>query len=275
MSRDRPQSIVHSSRLAVRGIHRRVTLILRTRAPPSPPLTYYWTGTFVAVDLTRRDFLGLTAGVAAAATGLAAARTVEEHHRAIVIGSGYGGAIAAYRLAEAGVRSVVLERGRRWPITPAGDTFPPFLSPDRRSSWFTPTPVYPGMPPAVYRPYAGLFEKIVGQGMNVITGAGVGGLSLVDGVMLQPAEAVFNRVMPAEVDYQEMNDRYYPRVRSRIGGRRHPGRRTGPPAVRRHPALPRPGAPGRPAGGPDRRGVRLVRGPGRAGRERGAVGVDR
>jgi cholesterol oxidase len=168
--------------------------------------------------MNRRRFLGLAAAGAAGAAGLpGSVPTIEERHRVVVIGSGYGGAVTAYRLAAAGVRSVVLERGRRWPITPAGDTFPPFLQPDRRSSWFTPTPVYPGMPPAVYRPYAGLFEKIYGQGMNVICGAAVGGLSLVDGVMLQPAGPVFDRVMPAEVDYQEMADRYYPLARERIG----------------------------------------------------------
>jgi cholesterol oxidase len=181
----------------------------------------------MATDLTRRSFLGLAASVAGVAAGLpatparaagaAAVPTVSERHRAVVIGSGYGGAIAAYRLAAAGVSSVVLERGRRWPVTAAGDTFPPFLQPDRRSSWFTPTPTYPGMPPAVYQPYAGLFEKVYGQGMNVICGAGVGGGSLVDGVMLQPDGAVFTRVMPSEVDYQEMADRYYPLARSRIG----------------------------------------------------------
>ncbi|HEU4687221.1 MAG TPA: FAD-dependent oxidoreductase, partial [Vicinamibacterales bacterium] len=32
----------------------------------------------------------------------------------IVIGSGFGGAIAARRLAEKGMRVLVLERGRRW-----------------------------------------------------------------------------------------------------------------------------------------------------------------
>jgi cholesterol oxidase len=159
---------------------------------------------------------GALAGTAPAAVGQAVPVT-RERQRVVVIGSGYGGSIAAYRLAAAGIGSVVLERGRRWPVTAAGDTFPPFLRPDRRSSWFTPTPVYPGMPPAVYQPYAGLFEKVYGQGMNVICGAGVGGGSLVDGVMLQPAEAPFRRVMPAEVDYAEMADVYYPRARSRIG----------------------------------------------------------
>ena len=33
---------------------------------------------------------------------------------AIIIGSGFGGAVAALRLAEGGYRVLVLERGRRW-----------------------------------------------------------------------------------------------------------------------------------------------------------------
>ena len=33
---------------------------------------------------------------------------------AVVIGSGFGGAVSALRLAEGGYRVLVLERGRRW-----------------------------------------------------------------------------------------------------------------------------------------------------------------
>ena len=39
----------------------------------------------------------------------------DSHFDAIVVGSGFGGSVMSYRLAEAGKRVVVLERGRRFP----------------------------------------------------------------------------------------------------------------------------------------------------------------
>ncbi len=41
----------------------------------------------------------------------------EQFHEAVVIGSGYGGSVSALRLGEAGIQTVVLEKGRRWDIT--------------------------------------------------------------------------------------------------------------------------------------------------------------
>lgn len=38
-----------------------------------------------------------------------------EHFDAVVVGSGFGGSVMTYRLAEAGLRVCLLERGKRYP----------------------------------------------------------------------------------------------------------------------------------------------------------------
>lgn len=156
------------------------------------------------------------AGTANAAPALLRRDVTAMSAPAVVVGSGLGGSIAAARLAEAGVRTLVLERGRRW-TTPAADTFPPFLRPDRRSSWLTPAPVFPGQPPTLYKPYTGLFEKVSGRGMSVLCGAGVGGSTLVyAGVWIRPDAAVFAAAIPG-VDHDELAAVHYPRAAARFG----------------------------------------------------------
>jgi cholesterol oxidase len=105
----------------------------------------------------------------------------------------------------------VLERGRRWEITPEGNTFCSLRDADERAAWLaTQTPV--GISVRV-RPYVGLIEKFVGDNIDAMIGAAVGGGSLVyAGMMIQPPRDLFESVFPSEVSYDAMLSTWYPKV---------------------------------------------------------------
>lgn len=112
---------------------------------------------------------------------------------AIVIGSGFGGAVAACRLAQAGMAVTVLERGRRWDVNAAGTTFCKRITRG-----------------------AGLIQKHAGDGIQVVCGAGVGGGSLVIGMFMpQPRRADWESVY--RLPYSDFENTYWPRARRNLG----------------------------------------------------------
>lgn len=103
------------------------------------------------------------------------------HFEAIVIGSGYGGAIAASRLARAGLRVAVLERGKEYAL---GD-FPDTLAEGAKAFQTNSALGHSG-------PRDGLFDLHANKDISVLVGCGLGGTSLINGnVMLEPEPRVF------------------------------------------------------------------------------------
>jgi cholesterol oxidase len=142
--------------------------------------------------------------------------TATEPVDVVIVGSGFGAAVTALRLAEHGIAAVMLERGQRWPVGPDRDTFSTLRAPDGRSAWLSDVAVLGDATP-VDR-FAGVLERIAGNGIDVFAGAGVGGGSLVfGGALVQPPRPVFDRIFRGRIDYDEMDAVYYPRVRRTMG----------------------------------------------------------
>jgi cholesterol oxidase len=115
---------------------------------------------------------------------------------AIVIGSGFGGAVTALRLAEAGLRILVLERGRRWnkdnlPRQPGDPWLWSQAHPERENGWL---------------------DLRIFPNMAVAQGAAVGGGShIYANVSVEAPRSAFDRGWPAEITHDALKP-FYDRV---------------------------------------------------------------
>ncbi|MET9954300.1 GMC oxidoreductase [Streptomyces sp. NPDC006339] len=192
--------------------------------------------------LTRRRFVtgtgSLLGGLALAGTatstsaadpGVTAAALTSPipsgaHVPVLVIGTGYGGSVAALRLTLAGVDVHMVEMGMAWDAPGSdGKVFANTTKPDYRSFWLRtrtrqPLSNFLGFPLDKDVPrHTGILDAEDFAGITVYQGRGVGGGSLVNGGMaVTPRRELFPAILPT-VDPAEMYDVYYPRANAGLG----------------------------------------------------------
>ncbi|MEM9028417.1 MAG: GMC oxidoreductase [Pseudomonadota bacterium] len=125
------------------------------------------------------------------------------HYDVVVVGSGYGGGVSAARLARAGRRVAVLERGKEFPTGQFPQRFPDVRSELRVSG----SKISTGSESALY-------DIRLGDDMHVLVGCGLGGGSLVNaGVSLRPDARVFaDPVWPGQIRQDPTLDEGYARA---------------------------------------------------------------
>ncbi len=140
-----------------------------------------------------------------------------ERYEAVVIGSGFGGAITACRLSKKWPgRVLVLERGKRYPM----GSFPRRPNDMARNFWNLPVEERsrPGNLPGDQEEH-GLFDIRNYKGMDVVLCAGLGGGSLIyANVFLEPPDHVFDERWPTSCKKERLN-RYYRVAKEVLGAR--------------------------------------------------------
>ncbi len=107
---------------------------------------------------------------------------LKEHYPVVVIGSGYGGSIAASRLARAGQQVCLLERGREFLPGEFPDTQPEVMA-----------ELQLNLADVTLGPRNGLYDMTLNDDINVFKGCGLGGTSLVNAnVALRADPRVFD-----------------------------------------------------------------------------------
>jgi cholesterol oxidase len=134
----------------------------------------------------------------------------EERVDAVVIGTGFGGSVAAWRLAEAGLSVVILERGKLYP--PGSFPRSPHLM--ARNFWRPDRGLF------------GLFEVLTFKTLGAVLSSGVGGGSLIyANVLLRKDEKWFVRNGADGEDWPVTRadlEVHYDRVQARLKPQKYP-----------------------------------------------------
>jgi cholesterol oxidase len=177
------------------------------------------------LSMAAAPTVGMLAGMM---TDEAYAAQASEHVPNLVVGTGYGGAVTALRLAQAGQPVTMLEMGRLW-NTPGkdGKIFCKPFSPDDRAMWFkdritavfsTVFGIIPVSSLLKVPVSAGILDVVSSPNMEVYLGRGVGGGSLVNLAMLiTPYRETLQRILPSSIDVNELYNVYYPRALKGLG----------------------------------------------------------
>ncbi|GAB5900540.1 GMC oxidoreductase [Mycolicibacterium mageritense] len=150
-----------------------------------------------------------------------------DYYPAIVVGSGYGGGVTALRLGQAGIDTLMLEKGRHWTAPDDdGKRFSKMLPADTRSGWFTPIPPslttsFRGITvediarnvPSPQPVQAGICDKSTHGSHDVFRGICVGGGSMVNAAIAAvPTAAQVAQTFP-DIAPTEFLGTYIPRAR--------------------------------------------------------------
>ncbi|MNU19372.1 Cholesterol oxidase precursor [compost metagenome] len=126
----------------------------------------------------------------------------------VIIGSGYGGAVAALRLAEAGHEVTILEMGLNW--EKSGEKFSPMISPGKSAAWLRTKTIAPFFNIFNTKKYTGTLDRWDFSNIKIWMGRGVGGGSLVNGGMaVLPKKDYFREIFP-ELNTEDFYKKYFP-----------------------------------------------------------------
>lgn len=173
--------------------------------------------------MERKDFIKLL-GVSASgfllqscATGKAfTTKEIEKNDfENVIIGTGYGAAVVALRLAQSGHKCVMLEMGLDW--QKAKIPFSGMAWAKKQSTWLKNNSIAPFGNYRVFKKFTGALDRIDFEHVKVYAGRGVGGGSLVNGgITATPKKSYFEEIFPF-LDSNAFYNKYFPLANKELG----------------------------------------------------------